>query len=118
MIHYSPVDQDVFGRRIQMRPKTCFTMTKLGAPVSQELVRIRRNVERHLRKRSIKSIDAGSVITGKDFLLKIWQMIVSVPLGIGIITDDMTAGTMSNVFYEIGLLHALGKESLVIKSQN
>lgn len=69
-----------------------------------------------MRKHRIKVIDANSVVTGKDFLLKIWHLIVSVPLGIAIIHEDMAQGTLSNIFYEIGMMQSYGKETLLIKT--
>jgi hypothetical protein len=41
---------------------------------------------------------------------------LGVPLGIAIITNDMSNQTIANIFYEIGLMQAYGKETLVIKT--
>lgn len=38
------------------------------------------------------------------------------PIGIGIIADEFSAPTYANIFYEIGLMHALGKETVVVKT--
>ncbi len=118
MILYDLIGGEVLPGRIAYRPKTCFIMTQLGAPIPQEVTRIRRSVERYLRDVGIEAIDANTEITGKDFLLKIWRLIASVPLGIGIVTKDLSASTMANIFYEVGLLQALGRESLIIKGQD
>ncbi len=61
-------------------------------------------------------IDARSKITGRDFLLKIWGIALSVPIGIGVITEEFSPQTLANIFYEIGLMHALGKETVVVKT--
>lgn len=42
---------------------------------------------------------------------------MGVPLGIAFIHHEMTAKTLSNIFYEVGMLHAYGKECLIIKTQ-
>ncbi|PJB28074.1 hypothetical protein CO110_10630 [Candidatus Desantisbacteria bacterium CG_4_9_14_3_um_filter_40_11] len=118
MILYKPTDGDVQTTKIEYRPKTCFVMTKIGTPIPREVKKIREKLTEVLSKYEMKEIDAGSEITGRDFLLKIWQMIVAVPLGIAIIDDSMSSNTLCNVFYEVGLTHALGKETIVIKAEN
>ncbi|WMW24406.1 hypothetical protein RE474_09950 [Methanolobus sediminis] len=92
-------------------------MTKLGEPVSGEILTIRDSLRKVLEKYQIEDIDAESVVTGKDFLMKIWNLIVAVPLGIAIIDNNMPPLTLSNIFYEIGLMQAYGKETLVIKTK-
>lgn len=116
MIAYSPLDGDVLTKPIQYRAKTCFVMTQLGKPIPDELEEIRKSVTDILASREFSEIDASSKITGKDFLLKIWQIALSVPVGIGIIIDTFSPQTYANIYYEIGLMHALGKETLVVKS--
>jgi hypothetical protein len=44
-------------------------------------------------------LDATSAATGRDFLLKIWDLILSVPLGIALIHEDMRPSTTANVYY-------------------
>ncbi|MDH4028527.1 MAG: indoleamine 2,3-dioxygenase [Nitrospirota bacterium] len=92
-------------------------MTQLGKPVPSSITRIRSKLKKVLASNGIKEIDAGSVITGKDFLNKIWGLLVSVPMGIAIIDETMSSNTRCNIFYEIGLMHSLGKETLVIKTE-
>lgn len=116
MIYYSPLDGDVAGASPAYRPRTCFVMTKLGKPIPKEIKEIRTELKKILTTHKIKVIDANSNVTGKDFLLKIWDMIRSVPLGIAIITKDISRETLANIFYEIGLMQAYGKETLIIKT--
>ena len=92
-------------------------MTKLGHPIPEEISRIRRALVRQLRARRIEPLDAESTVTGRDFLLKIWDLIVGCPLGISIVSADLPPSTVANIFYEIGLLQALGKETLVVKTK-
>ena len=92
-------------------------MTQLGEPVPDSALRIRRAIARQLRVFDIALVDADAAITGRDFLRKIWGMIVSVPLGIAVITEDMNPSSLANIFYELGLLHALGKEALIVKTE-
>ncbi|MCR4345268.1 MAG: hypothetical protein NUV44_10970 [Candidatus Scalindua sp.] len=75
-------------------------------------------MEKYLKQKKLKTIDASSDIKGKDFLLKIWEMILSVPVGIAIISKELTPYTLANIFYEIGLLQAYGKETLIIKTKD
>lgn len=117
MILYHPIEGDILAKRIEMRPRTCFLMTKIGQPIPDQISRIRKGLTSCLRKERMDIIDANSVRTGRDFLVKIWEMIVSVPLGIAIITEDLTPQTMANIFFEIGMFQCLGKAALVVKSK-
>jgi hypothetical protein len=116
MIFYRPTDGDPHTGRIEYRPRTCFIMTKLGNPIPREVNRIRSHLAKIFGDYNINLIDANDIRTGKDFLLKIWQIILGVPFGIAIITNDMSNKTLANIFYEIGLMQAYGKETLVIKT--
>ncbi len=116
MIFYDPVQGDVLTRQIVYRPQTCFVMTKLGTPVPKEIQNIRRTLEKYLKQSGYTAIDANTAIRGKDFLMKIWELILSVPLGIAIISKDLSPYTLANIFYEIGLLQAYGRETLIIKT--
>jgi hypothetical protein len=116
MIFYSPTDGIPHIGLIEYRPRTCFVMTKLGKPIPKELNQIRSHLAKIFVDYNITLLDANDEITGKDFLLKIWHIILGVPLGIAIITNDMSNQTLANIFYEIGLMQAYGKETLVIKT--
>lgn len=118
MILYRPNDGDVYSAKIRYRPRTCFIMTQLGKPIPDDIKKIRSALKPVLKKRKLKIIDAESRVTGRDFLTKIWEMIISVPLGIAIVNKSMSSLTFSNIFYEIGLMQAYGKETLVIKTKD
>ncbi len=92
-------------------------MTQLGEPIPSEVSSIRQDLDKILSQRKFNLVDANSVITGRDFLQKIWDMLVSVPLAVAIVHEDMPAKTQCNIFYEIGIAQALGKETIVIKTQ-
>jgi hypothetical protein len=49
--------------------------------------------------------------------MKIWRLVLGVPLGIAIIQKGMPPQTLSNIFYELGMMHAYGKETLIIKTK-
>ena len=117
MIYYNPTDGDPFVKPVAYSPRSCFVMTKLGKPIPSVITEIRDKLSGKLKELDITEIDASSMITGRDFLLKIWKQILSVPLGIGIVDESMSAQTMSNIFYEIGVLHSYGKETLIIKTK-
>ena len=118
MIRYNPTDGDVLSRAVSYRPQTCFIMTKLGGPPPKGIINMRNTFCRYAEKHGIKSIDASSETTGKDFLLKIWDLVCSVPLGGAIVSEELPALTLCNIYYELGVLQALGKETLIIKSEN
>ena len=115
MIFYNH-DREVLNEFVKYNPRTCFIMTQLGEPLPKKVIEIRCELSKILNKQKIKIIDANSYVTGKDFLNKIWKIIHSVPFGIAIITEDMKASTIPNIFYEIGVLNALGKETIVVKT--
>jgi hypothetical protein len=117
MILYRPTDGDVQNMPITIRPRTCFLMTKLGNPISGELSEMRKSVTKILREFTYECIDANSMTTGKDFLLKIWNLAMGVPVGIAIIDETIKPQTMANIFYEMGWMQAHGKETIVIKSK-
>jgi nucleoside 2-deoxyribosyltransferase len=116
MIIYDPIEGDAYSKKVSYRPRTCFVITQLGEPIPESVNRIRRTLNKSLKAREIEIIDANSAMTGRDFLDKIWGMILSVPLGIAIVTEDMPYNTWANIFYEIGFMQALGKETLIIKT--
>lgn len=118
MIFYEPVSGQASISPFKYRPRTCFIMTKLGKSVSIEIQTIRNELSDILKKYDLKEVDAESDVTGKDFLMKIWKMIIQVPLGIAIIDSNMSPQTLSNIFYELGLMQAYGKEILVIKTKD
>jgi len=117
MINYNPIDGDVYSKKIKRRPKTCFIMTKLGKTIPKEISNMRRTAEKYLKNHKFEIIDASSTVTGRDFLSKIFELILSVPLGIALISENLNSTTIANIFYEIGLLQALGKETLIIKTE-
>lgn len=116
MILYRLNEGLVYQEKILYRPRTCFLMTQLGDPVPPEVDSIREKLKSALEEYDVTLIDADSEVTGGDFLSKIWQMIVAVPLAVAIVHEEMPVTTQCNVFYEVGLAHALGKESIVIKT--
>ena len=118
MILYDPVSGDACISPMSWSPRTCFLMTKLGASVPQKVKSIRKQVSFLFKRHNYHIIDADSITSGKDYLLKIWKLIVSVPIGIAIIDESMTAQTLSNVFYELGCMDSLGKETIIVKTSN
>lgn len=116
MILYN-YDREVITDFIDYSPRSCFIMTQLGGTLPGSLIEIRNVLSIELKKRTLLELDAGSQVTGKDFLNKIWKMILSVPIGIAIVTKEMSLSTISNIFYEVGVLNALGKEIIVIKTK-
>ena len=93
-------------------------MTRLGQPVPEEIMKIRRAITEICKPQNYNIIDASTEVTGRDFLLKIWKLIISCPISIGICHENIPPQTQKNIYYEMGVAQALGKETLVIKSQN
>lgn len=92
-------------------------MTRIGHPIPEEVEEIRRIVTEICNEFDYKVIDAATTITGRDFLLKIWKLIASTPLSVAIVCKDLSMNTLGNIYYEIGVAQALGKETVIVKSQ-
>ena len=92
-------------------------MTRLGRPRPPEVDKIRKAVTACCKKIGYGVIDANSSITGRDFLIKIWKLIAATPLSVGIFHEDVPLKTQANIFYELGVAQALGKETVIIKSK-
>jgi hypothetical protein len=118
MIYYRPTDGDVESTPVNWRPRTCFLMAAMGSSVPAEVFSAKRRVIAALRRARFSVVDAATVTTGKDFLLKIWKLAVSCPVGIAIVHEGIRPETMANVFYELGWMQAYGRETVVIKIGN
>ncbi len=92
-------------------------MTQLGGIRSNEVETILDESSALLQSRNIRQLDANSLVTGRDFHTKIWKLALSVPIGIAVVSETMETTTIANIYYEIGLMNALGKETLVIKTK-
>ena len=116
MIIYNPIDGEAVQHGFRYRPRTCFLMSKLGEDVPSEVTRLRSVLANCLDEYQYSVIDAESEVTGRDFLQKIWKLILSVPVGIAVIHSAIPPETLGNIFFELGLLQAYGKETLVVKA--
>lgn len=92
-------------------------MTRLGKPRPAEVDEIRKAVTSCCRKIGYGVIDANSSITGRDFLIKIWKLIAATPLSVGVLHEDVPLKTQANIFYELGVAQALGKETVIVKTK-
>ena len=116
MIIYSPLDGHPLTHSIQSKAKHCFLMTRLGNPVPPMVGDIRAAVVECCNAFRYTVIDAQASVTGRDFLLKIWRLIASAPLSVGVIHEDIPQASQANIFYELGVAQALGKETVAIMS--
>jgi len=116
MIIYNPLDGQAITYSIQSKAKHCFLMTRLGNPVPPMVKDITKAIRAGCRPVKYKVIDAASTVTGRDFLLKIWRQIASAPLSVGVLHEDIPSSTQANIFYELGVAQALGKETVIVKS--
>jgi len=115
---YDPANGEHTSSIRTYHPRTFFLMTQMGSPMPLVVTNIRKKVKRLLEARNYDLLDAGSQVTGRDFLNKIWSMILSVPMGVAIVDRQMKPAAVQNVFYEIGLMQAYGKETIVIKTKD
>jgi hypothetical protein len=115
VIIYSPVDGDAITHSIKSRPKHCFLITQLKA-TPELVINIQSSIKNCCQSFNYQVIDASTETTGRDFLLKIWKLIASVPICIMIIHEDTPVKTQANLYYELGVAQALGKETIIIKA--
>lgn len=115
MIFYRPTDGDVHRAGIAWKPKTCFIMSQLNDPMPPDVVAARKQIDRMLKGAGFSSVDADGVTTGKDFLLKIWHLAVACPVGIAIVHEGIRPQTLANIYYELGLMQAYGRETVVVR---
>ena len=116
MIIYSPLDGEALTSAIPSRPRHCFLMTRLGGDIPDDVQAMREAVTELCLRAEYRVIDARSQITGRDFLMKIWRLIASTPLSVGVCHEQIPPSTQMNIYYEIGVAQALGKETLIVKS--
>lgn len=76
---------------------------------------MKQRVSTALTRAKFDVVDAASATTGKDYLLKIWTLAVSCPVGIAIVHEGIKPETMANIYYELGWMQAYGRETVVIK---
>lgn len=118
MILYSPLDGDAITNSVPSKPRHCFLMTRLGKAIPPGVTEIRNAVTAVCTDYDYAVIDASTRVTGRDFLLKIWRQIASAPLAVGIAHEDIPEASQANIYYELGVAQALGKETVIIKSLN
>ena len=116
MIIYSPLDGDAFTSPIPSKPRHCFLMTRLGKLIPVEVAEMRSAITSACSKVDYQVIDASAKVTGRDFLLKIWKEIAASPLAVGIVHEDIPETSQANIYYELGVAQALGKETVLVKS--
>jgi hypothetical protein len=117
VIIYNPLDGHPLTNSIPSKPRHCFLITRLGNPIPDDVIKMREAITEICEKYGYTIIDASSEVTGRDFLLKIWKQIAATPLSIGICHEDTPIQTQTNIYYELGVAQALGKETVIIKSE-
>jgi hypothetical protein len=115
VIYYSPVNGDVRQEPVLWRPKTAFIMQQLGDPVPDAVLDTRRAIDQVLKRTGWSAIDASDEVTGQDYLAKIWKLILTCPVGIALVHEGIGPSTLANIFYELGMLQAYGRETVVIR---
>ncbi len=116
MILYNPHDGDAIVTATRSSPKHCFLMTRLGDDIPEQVRDMRVAITKHCKAAGFTVIDAGARVTGRDFLLKIWGLIAASPLSVGLLHPKIPAKTQANIYYELGVAQALGKETLLVKA--
>ena len=79
MIIYNPLDGLALTSFIPSKPRYCFLMTRLGKPISAEVIQMRASITTICEEYGYTVIDASTEVTGRDYLLKIWKQIAATP---------------------------------------
>jgi len=116
VIIYSPTDGDALTSNVKSMPRHCFVMTQMGGEIHPALGHMREKLNLRCLASNITPVDATHKVTGKDILMKIWRLIAATPISIAVCHESMKPGTLANIYYEIGLAQAMGKETVIIKS--
>ena len=116
MIIYSPLDGDAITSSVTSKPRHCFLMTRLGKSIPSGVTEMRTAITLACAKVGYQVIDASAKVTGRDFLLKIWKEIAASALAVGIVHEDIPETSQANIYYELGVAQALGKETILVKS--
>ncbi len=116
MILYDPLGGFVASGKITSKSRHCFLMTRLGKPISPKIQALNKKITQICKDKNYAVIDASSIVTGRDFLAKIWKTIAAVPLAVAVLHEDMSEETRANIYYELGVAQAMGKETVVVKS--
>jgi hypothetical protein len=90
-------------------------MQQLREPILPAVLDARTTTERVLKQHAFSVVDAASRTTGRDFLLKVWELAVSCPVGIALVHEGIAADTLANIYYELGLMQAYGRETVVVR---
>jgi hypothetical protein len=90
-------------------------MQQMRAPVPPAVRKVRRQIERILLQAGFTAVDAKSITTGRDYLLNIWNLLLGCPVGVAIVHENVSASTMANSYYELGMLQANGKDTVVVR---
>jgi hypothetical protein len=93
-------------------------MQQLGSPVPRLVKTTRKQIETGLARVGFGTVDAKTLTTGHDYLLKIWDLLLGCPVGVAIVHDGIGAATMANIYYELGMLQAYGRDTVVVKIGN
>lgn len=116
MIIYSPTDGDALTSAIPSMPRNCFLITKLGKSLPPEVLRMRRLVTELSAAHELAIIDATHKVTGRDILNKIWRLIAGCPISIALCHESFPPKTLANIYFELGVAQAMGKETVMVKS--
>ena len=104
MIIYGPLEGEALTSAIPSRPRQCFLMTRLAGRIPDGVQAMRNAVTRLGRAANFQVIDARTQVTSRDFLLKIWKLIASTPLSVGVCHEEIPADTQMNIYYELGVV--------------
>lgn len=114
---FSPLSEEVLESPYPPVPKGVFLMLPLGKGITKLEMDMESVVSKVLSRRKFIAIKATTKRGQKDYLEKIIQMIRGCGYGIAIFSENTSASTLANIFFEIALCNLLGKPVILVKTE-
>ncbi len=112
-----PLTLDECSKHIDLRPGNVFLMTPSKSKRSTELKRVISRISSELRRQELTPLDGCSLVDLGDTLCKICSTMQGCAMGIGFYHPDLSADTLSNIFWEMGINQGWGRPVLLIANK-
>lgn len=117
-IIFSPLANEEMTGAFKPLPGCAFIMIHSAAKIAPVELEIERRVNAALRRNGFRTTKATRSFGTKDYLDKIVRLIRGCGFGIAIFSEHTPAKTLANIFFEIGICYVLGKDVIIVKTQD
>jgi hypothetical protein len=109
-----PLSSDECSKHIIPAPKTAFLMTPSAAHMPAELMPVVDSVTKILGEKALAFIKGASLVDIGDYLCTIFRNLQGCPLGIAISSSGVPRTTISNMYWEMGLMQGFGRPVILL----